>query len=324
MSDSTLLAIRTKIRRLTRSPSASQISDADIDEYVNTFIQYDFPEHLRLFSLRETLTFYTDPNVDTYETNTIPDDPLNNFKNKYITVHEPVYIAGFQAQLSQARAEFFGWYPFNNSIVTESQGNGAQVVFTGTLTDTPVLRNNVVIASIDANNNGLRLSDNGNGSFEGDIGIGPNAIDYETGQFSVTFSTAPGSGEDVVSETVPYVPAQPRSVLYFNNKFVVRPVPDKVYPIQMEVDRRPSELLNAGESPELEQWWQYIAVMSARKVFEDRSDPDSVAMIMPLIREQQLLVLRRTIVTQTKERTATIYTEQLGVGPRYNFGQNGF
>jgi hypothetical protein len=75
MADSTLQAIRTKIRRLTRKPSVNQISNADIDEYVNTFIQYDMPEHLRLFSLRETHTFYTTPNVDTYATNTIVNSP---------------------------------------------------------------------------------------------------------------------------------------------------------------------------------------------------------------------------------------------------------
>ncbi len=87
MADSTLQAIRTKVRRLTRSPSLSQISDVQIDEYINTFIQYDFPEHLRLFSLRTLLTFYTQPGVDVYETNTtVVTDPLYNFKNKYVAI----------------------------------------------------------------------------------------------------------------------------------------------------------------------------------------------------------------------------------------------
>jgi hypothetical protein len=43
MADSTLGAIRTKVRRLTRSPNTAQITDNQIDEYVNTFILYDFP-----------------------------------------------------------------------------------------------------------------------------------------------------------------------------------------------------------------------------------------------------------------------------------------
>ena len=94
----------------------------------------------------------------------------------------------------------------------------------------------------------------------------------------------------------------------------------------MDVYVRPTELLAGGSSPELEQWWQYIAYGAAKKIFEDRSDPDSVQQIIPEYKEQERLVLRRTIVQQTKERTATIYTDSLnqGVGPQYNWGQGGF
>jgi hypothetical protein len=113
-------------------------------------------------------------------------------------------------------------------------------------------------------------------------------------------------------------------MLYFDDAFVLRPVPDKVYPVEFEVYRRPSELLAVNASPELEQWWQYIAYGAAKKIFEDQSDMDSVQQIMPEFKQQERLVLRRTIVQQTNERVATIYTDQLGTGPRYNFGQDGF
>ena len=79
----TLQAIETKVRRLTRSPSTAQLTQADLDNYINTFVVYDFPEHLRLFSLRTILTFYTQPFIDTYKTNTtVTTDALFNFKNK--------------------------------------------------------------------------------------------------------------------------------------------------------------------------------------------------------------------------------------------------
>lgn len=324
MADSTLNAIRIKIRRLTKKTSPNQISDTDINEYINTFIQYDFPEHLRLFSLKETLTFYTNPNIDTYASNSIVGDPLNNFSNVYTTVNPPVYVAGYEVNFSQSREEFFGAWPFNNFIGSVGTGDGVSTLFFGTLTNRPVLRNNVTFVSIDANNNGLRLSDNGAGSFVGDIGIGPNAIDYETGIFSVTFSNPPGANQSVDAETVPYQAARPTSVLYFNDSFVMRPVPDRVYPVNIEVYRRPTEVLAANQSPELEQWWQYIAFGASLKLLEDNSDYDTMQAIMPRYKEQELLVLRRTIVQQTNERTATIYTDQLGVGPRYNWGQSNF
>lgn len=44
-----LADIQAKIRRLTRSPSLQQLSDATLNNYIDTFILYDMPEHLRLF-----------------------------------------------------------------------------------------------------------------------------------------------------------------------------------------------------------------------------------------------------------------------------------
>src|SRR5277367_1825186 len=103
MADSSLQAIQTKVRRLTRSPSVNQLSDGDLNQYINTFVLYDFPEHLRLFNLRTTFTFYTQPFVDAYPTNLSPISnaeviyPLQNFDNLYLTIHPPIYIAGYQA-----------------------------------------------------------------------------------------------------------------------------------------------------------------------------------------------------------------------------------
>ena len=78
----TLADIRLKVRRLTRMPSTAQITDIQIDEYVNTFILYDFPEHLRLFTFRENLIFYAVPSVGEYATNTINvSDPLYKQKD---------------------------------------------------------------------------------------------------------------------------------------------------------------------------------------------------------------------------------------------------
>ena len=152
MADSTLNAIRIKIRRLTRSPSDAQITDAQIDEYINTFIQYDFPEHLRLFNLRETHTFYAEANRDTYTTNQLPGDALEDFKQIFLTVHDPVFVAGYQITLSQNRNEFFSWWPFNNDIRQVGTGDGVTFTFTGTLPAIPILANNVTFTAVDANN----------------------------------------------------------------------------------------------------------------------------------------------------------------------------
>jgi hypothetical protein len=54
-------------------------------------------------------------------------------------------------------------------------------------------------------------------------------------------------------------------------------------------------------------------------------DMDSVQMILPALNEQRKLCLRRTIVQQTSQRTATIYSQQVDGGqPNGNNGWGGF
>ena len=137
MSDatlSTLSNIRTKIRRLTRNPSTSQLSNADLDSYINNFILYDMPAQLKLDTLKTVLTFYTEANVEVYSTSADVADALYNFKNKYTNVLTPIYIGGYKAALFQDRETFYNTYPLEppTTIQTEfiAQGDGVTTNFT--------------------------------------------------------------------------------------------------------------------------------------------------------------------------------------------------
>lgn len=343
MADSTLGAIRAKVRRLTRSPSTQQLTNDNIDEYVNTFIQYDMPEHLRLFTLKTTFTFVCQPFVDEYKTNvTDSGDQLYNFKDKFISIHQPIYIAGYPTFFSQSQQQFFDQYPITRTIRREATGDGTTTAFSGTLTDKPVIQNQVLFSTIGTSNETLSLIDipvidgTGNPTSNGNlyspndlpasvptVVTSANTINYVTGVYAIDFVLQgdPKANTDINSQTRPYVAARPNALLYYDNTITLRPVPDQPYEIEMEVYRRPTELLAAGTSPDLEQWWQYIAYGASKKVFEDRLNLDSVQMIMPEFKQQERLVLRRTIVQQTSKRTATIYTEsQSG----YGFNQGPF
>lgn len=347
MADSTLNAIRLKVRRLTRSPSTQQISDADIDEYINTFIAYDMPSHLRLFNLRRTFTFYTQPNIDTYFTNTtLASDPLFNFKNVIISTHDPIYVAGYKIWFSQSREEFFARWDKLKQIQQVATGDGVTLNFTGTLSNIPVLPHEVLFTSIDANGNATGLVSSPvisaftgiqtqNGNFydtEGPIIENPtavtpaNTINFVTGVYTITFANAPANGEPINVQAIPYVAARPTSILYFNNTFTLRPVPDKQYDVTIEAYVRPTQLLTAATSPQQEQWWQYIAYGAAKKVLEDRTDFDTVQLLLPEFKKQEQLVLRTTLVQQGDDRAFTIYADQSSVsaGPWGWWGGNSF
>lgn len=342
MSDSTLNAIRIKVRRLTRSPSTAQLSNDDLDQYINTAILYDFPSNLRLFSLRSTLTFYTQPGVDVYKTNnTDPLDPLFNFKNKYIAVHPPVFISGIAASYTQWRDIFFGLWPQTNQVQdTLINGDGTQGPFDGVLNNfsqfpnptgpnTGAIQQNSVIFTVnDTVGTAMIVIDYPEFNTSGRLGL-PNQppdtpsttygfINYQTGAFTVSFpnTTMNSVANPLIAEYIPYVPGKPISVLYYDNQFTLRPIPDKAYPVQIEVDIRPTELLGVEDVPQIEQWWQFIAYMAAKKIFEDRMDTDSVQQILPEFRNQLNFVNRTSLTQQANERTNTIYT----IGKSYGWG----
>ncbi len=345
-NSTTLSAIRTKVRRLTRSLSENQLSTADLDNYINTFVVYDFPEQLRTFNLRTTFTFWCNAFQDVYETDTsLPtNDVLYNFQNKYLTIHPPVYVAGFQAFYTQSPEQFWNIYPFVNSIAsTGFIGDGTTSVFTGFVNSNQALlvpgqtqqivleKNNVLFSSVDSNFNGLALVDTpldpsvsnefGNlsrpdqkSSTSTTILDTFNFINYITGQYVVQFGgtgtpVPPGPGQPINSQTVNLSPSRPQCVMYYANTFTLRPIPDQPYAIDMEVYQRPTALLSANQSPELEEYWQLIALGSSRKILQDRLDMETVQLLEPEFREQMNLCLRRTLVQYANERTATIYTE---------------
>lgn len=344
---STLSQIKTKVRRLTRSLSTSQLSDSDLEQYINQFLLYDFPEHLRHINFKTVLTFYTQPYVDTYETNTTDtSNPLYNFKNKYITVNPPAYISGYQALWVQSENQLYGIYPKISSIINiGSSGDGATVTFTGNInTNTNnvsgnvglILAGSVLFESQDANGLGISLIDYPHYSgvtpsnitaplapvgFTGSLVGNPyGQINYITGDYTATFASAPAAGAIINAQVVMTQPSIPQTIMFFDGKFTLRPVPDQVYRVQVEAYVRPTELLTNSQQPELAELWEWIAYGSSMKVFQDRMDTDSLAQIYPEYHKREILANRRTIVQQTNQRTSTIYTEQTGGAGAYGAG----
>lgn len=147
-----------------------------------------------------------------------------------------------------------------------------------------------------------------------------NYINYVTGQFVVTFPTPPAAFQAINSQTVPTIPSRPFAMLYYNNTITLRPVPDQPYAINFEVDARPTQLFLQNSVPQLEELWQYLAYLTAKKIFEDKMDMDSVQAIMPELDQQERMCLRRTLVQLTNARAATIYAGTTDGNNQFNQG----
>lgn len=178
-----------------------------------------------------------------------------------------------------------------------------------------------------------------------------STINYITGQITVYFSSAAATTSQIFVQYVPYAASRPVAMLFYNDTIFLRPVPDASYLVNIQAFVNPvaailGQLYNpplgqtytpaigsgtndpslpmppnvnsiargfvsATDTAQVKQWWQLLAWGAAIKIFEDRGDVENIARIMPLYDNQKRLVLRRTLVEQANERTATIYTEQV-------------
>ncbi len=302
----TLTAIRDKVRKITGSPSPTQLTDAQIDEYVNTFFLYDFPENLRLFNLHQPYIFYTQPNIDSYA---FP-------RNEILTINPPVYIAGYYSFWSQSQEQFYRVYPQLNNLQQVDTGSGIAGPYSFTIPSAPVLQGytqtggTTVYSNVLISAGTLSARDNGAGGWlsQNDAAL-VGTINYVTGVCTVTFSGVITSGTAINSQAVPYVAARPQGLLFYDDSITLRPVPDQIYKVEVQAYKQPTALIAANQAPQLNEWWQFLAFGASKKIFEDRLDMDGWTRIRPLFDEQERLILRRTIVQQTNNRTSTIYTE---------------
>lgn len=147
--DSTLTAIRLKVRRLTASSSEQSLSTDIIDQAINTFYQNDFPYGIKLDQMRDVYTFFTKPNVDRY--------PINvNFVQG---LRAPVYFEGLKGFFYKKRDEFYSVYVRNPTKSTPFVGDGSTPSFSFTVSSVPFLAGEFVLSVQDTNGNQIIVSD---------------------------------------------------------------------------------------------------------------------------------------------------------------------
>jgi hypothetical protein len=331
-----------------------QLTNAQIIDYINSFYLYDLPAQFRSLKLKDRYTFNTVRGIDIY--------PFDS--EHYTTVEMPCYCMKRIIPLYQqpwGNEGFWGSssnWQFQENI---TQGNGGVGPYTGTLQNAPVVRSvnnnpmvetplsssqvfplgnpvpfpqanisrvqNILITANTSLGSTQNITDDGNGNL---IGSGTGTINYETGAISVTFTNSVPSGQNIQVMYSPTVMSVPLSILFFQNQFTLRPVPDQGYTIELVAYRQPSQALLGSEDPntndltgvpELREWWELLAAGAAKKFFEDQSDQNSIQMMDKMLFERYAVAEARTYAQLGKQRIGTIYADQMNNG---GFTGNGY
>jgi hypothetical protein len=154
-------------------------------------------------------------------------------------------------------------------------------------------------------------------------------INYLTRAVSVTFPGPVDVGAAINVQYVAYKASRPTSCVFFQDQISLYPIPDQAYTVSFEAYALPTAFPTAPAdatifAPQLREMWQALAYGAADKIFADNADMENMQKFRPLLDEQLRLLQRRTLVQQTSERTATIYSEQVGAigqfpGNNFNF-----
>lgn len=355
MSIATLQDIIIKVRKLTGSGTSLQLTDSQIIDYINSFYLYDFPSQFRSLKLRDKYTFNTIRGIDTYMFDS----------EHFSTIEMPCYCAKREIKLFQDPWSFYGanfnWQYQQNLTEGDGTKDASGVGYSGTVQATPIIRStsnnpmvqtvtppiasgptkpnytvppnpsrvqNILITTNVALGNTLNVTDDGNGNLIGDCTSG--SINYETGLIaSLAFTQNVPSGAHIVIQYNPATLAIPLAIMYYQNQFTLRPVPDKGYTIELMAYRLPSQAIlgstdpdspNLTGEPELNEWWETLAFGAAKKVFEDRLDPDGVALMDKGLAERYALNMTRTYAQLGSQSMNTIFRDQLS----YSYGNTGW
>lgn len=353
-----LSRIRYTVRKLTgkfdtnqlpdSSPGAGQVSVSNppgIDDYINDFYLYDFPEHLRTLKLKDYFTFTTLPNVGTYNV------PQNIYQ-----LEPPIYIDNYQFAWYESPDMFYRiWPEFNFIDHAIATTDGTSTNYTFTLTQTTVQQGSVVIGIQPNQGNPspqletftdqdypalldqpTQIEFTNPGTLTGNLG-GTGTIDYLTGAVSITYATAPPAGLNINAHYHPYQASRPRDILFYQQQLFLRPIPNDTYLVKIVSYIQPtvalSSLSNAATQsqftgdnisgsaqmstvPLFNEWWQVLTYGAALKILAEEGDHEEYARLKLYFEEQKLLAQRRALKELANQRIQTPYAENVG-GPAW-------
>lgn len=333
-----LQMMRDTVRRMTARYTPSQMTDAQIDKYINLFYTLHFPEEFKNIKLIKPYVFLTTPNVDTYpfpyEEN--PTNPVTGTQAAAspgnVQISPPVYCQGYILRYYQDKTTFYNRWPkltVNQQINTG--GNNAGDPYTGTIPSFPFLRAQldifgnvteaavIISAMVNNPNSGnsaftYSCSDvpqpNSNiGNLVDDQGNVVGDVNYLTGAYTFTpnIGVIPADAT-IYASVIPYQASRPTDVIFYNQQITFRPVPQQVYQVEFQVSQQPTQLIQDNAAPELDEWYLFICAGAAKLIYTDFPDPDGLAYLMPIWQEQLQIAQRRTLRQMSSQRAATIFS----------------
>lgn len=280
----TLSNIQQAIRKVTGRFTPSELSNAELTTRINQYYTLIFPAEVKLEKKHVYYQFTTTANQSIYD---VPQTTYTNFS-------QPVTCNNLAMEWYQNPAYFFALNPLQYTFLTQWEGDGSTTAFSTTITGFPIMPGTLTISD------NVELFEDSNDTWTTSNVIitgsegGAATVNYNSGVVSVTFNSAPISGQNIYLNYVVFSPSRPQNILMYDNKFQLFPIPDQQYIIKMLAYSVVTELVNATDTPELNEWGRCIVYGTARDILADYGELDGYAEITALYKEQVAYILTRT------------------------------
>jgi len=278
-----LADIRKKVRQVTGRFSVSDLTNQQLDDYINKYYVYTFPAEVKLEAKLTTYQFTTTPYEAKYS---MPVETYTNFD-------PPATVNNMPLEWYQDRMTFVNQNTTQYTFSNPWTGDGATAVFTTTLAY-PISPSTLTISdNTETFVDTTTAWTTSNISITGNLG-GSATINLSTGVVSVTFNTPPISGQLIYLNYMAFSANRPQAILMYDNTFELYPVPDQPYIVKMGAYQVVTAFVNATDTPGLNEWGPCIAYGAARDIFSDYGENDLYVQTTSLYKEQVSYILTRT------------------------------
>lgn len=297
----TLADIRLKIRQVTGRLSPQEITNTELDNRINRYYQLTFPAEVKLERQHTFFEFLTTVNQATYDFEAVT-API-----EFTNVEPPATLDNLSLIYYQDPGRFNEENPYQVTRLTPWTGDGVTTTFNTTVGVFPILPDTLVITD-----NTEVFEDTNETWTEADVVItgslgGAATINYSTGVISVVFNTAPANGQLIYLSYILFQAGRPTAVLFYNNQFKFFVPPNTAYRFRMKGYLVVSALVNATDTPVLEQWGPAIAYGAARDIHADFGEMDAYKEVTALYNEQIDYVMTRTDQNLLNVRAAPFF-----------------
>lgn len=279
-----LSQIRQKVRQVTGRLSPNELTNDQVDNYINQYYQFTFPAEVKLEKQHTFYEFLTTVNQPTY-----------TFASAtYTNVEPPATLDNLSLIYYQDPGRFNQENPYQITNLTPWTGDGSTVTFSTTVTGFPILPDSVVITDntevFEDTNTTWTTADV---TLTGSLG-GTATVNYSTGVVSVTFATAPTNGQLIYLSYTVFAAGRPTAVLFYDNTFTFFPPPNTAYRFKMKAYIVVDPLVNATDTPAFPQWGPAIAYGASRDIHSDFGEMQAYQEVTMLYNEQIDYVMTRT------------------------------